>query len=265
LSLKLPYSKKPFSVPKNVYLIGTMNTADRSLAGLDIALRRRFVFREMPPRPELLDDVQVAGLNIGQLLRVMNQRIEVLLDRDHCLGHAYFVPLKEEATIERLEVIFRNQILPLLQEYFFEDWQRIQWVLNDHRKAALDQFVQQRDSSVEALFGQEIGQGMERNTWSLNDEAFERLEAYLGIVDHQLQARVAVVKQEASHGDILLRELASGSIEVLRSGVRQEPSKPVLRELADQLGIGTLNSSGNLLNTRSLGRQLINQLRNVNA
>jgi len=265
LSLKLPYSKKPFSVPKNVYLIGTMNTADRSLAGLDIALRRRFVFREMPPRPELLDDVQVAGLNIGQLLRVMNQRIEVLLDRDHCLGHAYFVPLKEEATIERLEVIFRNQILPLLQEYFFEDWQRIQWVLNDHRKAALDQFVQQRDSSVEALFGQEIGQGLERNTWSLNDEAFERLEAYLGIVDHQLQARVAVVKQEASHGDILLRELASGSIEVLRSGVRQEPSKPVLRELADQLGIGTLNSSGNLLNTRSLGRQLINQLRNVNA
>lgn len=94
LSVKLPYSKKPFSVPKNVYLIGTMNTADRSLAGLDIALRRRFVFREMPPRPELLDDVEVEGLNIGQLLRVMNQRIEVLLDRDHCLGHAYFMSLK---------------------------------------------------------------------------------------------------------------------------------------------------------------------------
>ncbi|MEE3591218.1 AAA family ATPase, partial [Pseudomonas aeruginosa] len=89
LSVVLPYSKQRFSVPQNVYLIGTMNTADRSLAGLDIALRRRFEFREMPPRPELLDDVRIGGLNVGQLLRTMNQRIEVLLDRDHCLGHAY--------------------------------------------------------------------------------------------------------------------------------------------------------------------------------
>lgn len=86
LSVKLPYSKKPFSVPKNVYLIGTMNTADRSLAGLDIALRRRFVFREMPPQPELLDGVMVEGVNIRRLLEVMNERIEALLDRDHCLG-----------------------------------------------------------------------------------------------------------------------------------------------------------------------------------
>ncbi|MCC0297081.1 McrB family protein, partial [Pseudomonas aeruginosa] len=98
LSVVLPYSKQRFSVPQNVYLIGTMNTADRSLAGLDIALRRRFEFREMPPRPELLDDVRIGGLNVGQLLRTMNQRIEVLLDRDHCLGHAYFIPLKTEPT-----------------------------------------------------------------------------------------------------------------------------------------------------------------------
>ncbi|MBN0749402.1 AAA family ATPase, partial [Pseudomonas aeruginosa] len=76
LSVVLPYSKQRFSVPQNVYLIGTMNTADRSLAGLDIALRRRFEFREMPPRPELLDDVRIGGLNVGQLLRTMNQRIE---------------------------------------------------------------------------------------------------------------------------------------------------------------------------------------------
>jgi len=134
LSVKLPYSKKPFSVPKNVYLIGTMNTADRSLAGLDIALRRRFVFREMPPQPELLDGVMVEGVNIRRLLEVMNERIEALLDRDHCLGHAYFMPLKTDRSLARLELIFRNQILPLLQEYFFEDWQRIAWVLNDHRK-----------------------------------------------------------------------------------------------------------------------------------
>ncbi len=260
LSVMLPYSKQRFSVPDNLYLIGTMNTADRSLAGLDIALRRRFVFREMPPQPELLDDVWVAELNIGQLLRVMNQRIEVLLDRDHCLGHAYFMPLINDPTLEHLEVIFRNQILPLLQEYFFEDWQRIHWVLNDQRKTRLNQFVQKVGNSVEALFGQEVAQGLERNTWTLNDEAFERLEAYLGIVDHHALDKDPVVKQEASHGDIVLRELKSGSIEVLLSGIRQSPSKPVLRELAKELGVNLHCGNGTTLNTRALGRQLIKQL-----
>ena len=260
LSVMLPYSKQRFSVPDNLYLIGTMNTADRSLAGLDIALRRRFVFREMQPQPELLDDVWVAELNIGQLLRVMNQRIEVLLDRDHCLGHAYFMPLINDPTLEHLEVIFRNQILPLLQEYFFEDWQRIHWVLNDQRKTRLNQFVQKVGNSVEALFGQEAAQGLERNTWTLSDEAIERLEAYLGIVDHHALDKDPVVKQEASHGDIVLRELKSGSIEVLLSGIRQSPSKPVLRELAKELGVNLHYGNGATLNTRALGRQLIKQL-----
>lgn len=262
LSLKLPYSKKPFSVPKNVFLIGTMNTADRSLAGLDIALRRRFVFREMPPRPELLDDVQVQRLNIGQLLRVMNQRIEVLLDRDHCLGHAYFMPLKGDCSLHRLELIFRNQILPLLQEYFFEDWQRIAWVLNDHRKAVSDQFILQRSSLAETLFGQEVGQGLARNNWALNDEAFERLEAYLGILDPALLSSVQTVKREAKQGDTVLHELTSGSIEVWRAGVLQQPSKPILRELAEQLGVGLDNGNSNPLNTQSLGRRLITHLIN---
>ncbi len=134
LEVVLPYSKKPFSVPGNVYLIGTMNTADRSLASLDVALRRRFEFKAMPPQPELLDGTVVAGVVVGQLLRTMNQRIEALLDRDHCLGHAYFMPLRDDPSLARLGSIFRNQVLPLLQEYFFDDWQRIQWVLNDHRK-----------------------------------------------------------------------------------------------------------------------------------
>src|SRR5690606_16474115 len=102
----LPYSKKTFSVPGNVYLIGTMNTSDRSLAGLDIALRRRFVFKEMPPKPELLDAVTIEDINIGQLLRVMNERIEILLDRDHCLGHAYFMTLNEDSSITELAAIF---------------------------------------------------------------------------------------------------------------------------------------------------------------
>ncbi|WP_440447135.1 AAA family ATPase [Pseudomonas aeruginosa] len=253
LSVKLPYSKKPFSVPKNVYLIGTMNTADRSLAGLDIALRRRFVFREMPPRPELLDDVEVEGLNIGQLLRVMNQRIEVLLDRDHCLGHAYFMSLKGGATLARLEAIFRNQILPLLQEYFFEDWQRIAWVLNDQRKAPNDQFIQERSSFAEALFGRDVGQGLAGSYWTLNDEAFDRMEAYLGILDASRVTADRVVKREAVQGEFTLRELASGSVEVWRADILQQPTKPILRQLAEQLGVSQQNSSGNLLNTRSLG------------
>ena len=181
LSVKLPYSKKPFSVPDNVHLIGTMNSTDRSLAGLDIALRRRFTFREMPPRPELLDEVEVAGLNIGQLLRVMNQRIEVLLDRDHCLGHAYFMPLKDDGSLVRLQLIFRNQILPLLQEYFFEDWERIQWVFNDHRKPAIDRFVEQDKQDFAALFGN-ISVPAQGAAWRINDAAFQRVSAYAGVI-----------------------------------------------------------------------------------
>jgi 5-methylcytosine-specific restriction protein B len=185
LSVELPYSKRPFNVPSNVYLIGTMNTADRSLSGLDIALRRRFNFREMPPQPELLDDLVVASVNIGELLRVMNQRIEVLLDRDHCLGHAYFMSLKADDPLDRLELIFRNQILPLLQEYFFEDWQRIQWVLNDHRKNSADRFVYQRERDVQALFGTNVSVSTQNLPWTINDAAFDSVSAYAGIIKAQ--------------------------------------------------------------------------------
>lgn len=198
LSAELPYSKRPFSVPANVYLIGTMNTADRSLAGLDIALRRRFTFKEMPPRPELLDKVVVAGVNIGQLLRVMNQRIEVLLDRDHCLGHAYFMPLRQDPSLSRLESIFRNQVLPLLQEYFFEDWQRIQWVLNDHRKAALDRFVSQRQNDVQVLFGNGVEVSAHNLPWSINEDAFQRVTAYAGIVSVQAKLETPAEVLEAA-------------------------------------------------------------------
>lgn len=97
LTVTLPYSKESFSVPDNVYLIGTMNTADRSLSSLDIALRRRFDFIEMLPLPEKLDGRLVSGVDVGALLRVMNQRIEVLLGREHCLGHAYFLGLTENS------------------------------------------------------------------------------------------------------------------------------------------------------------------------
>lgn len=187
LSTVLPYSKQPFSVPDNLYLIGTMNTADRSLAGLDIALRRRFVFEEMAPSPELLDEVEIEedgrSVNIGALLRVMNQRIELLLDRDHCLGHAYFMPLKAVPTLARLAAIFEHQVLPLLQEYFFEDWQRIAWVLNDHRKETVDQFLQAPEVDVTSLFGEQVPVGNHQQRWMIEVDAFARIEAYAGIIE----------------------------------------------------------------------------------
>jgi 5-methylcytosine-specific restriction protein B len=188
VSVMLPYSKQTFSVPSNVYLLGTMNTADRSLSGLDIALRRRFSFREMPPRPELLDAVMVEGVSIGDVLRTINQRIEVLLDRDHCLGHAYFMPLLKDRSLERLGLIFRNQILPLLQEYFFEDWQRIQWVLNDHRKPAVDRFVLRHKQDLGSLFGGSVpAQGQ---TWRINSTAFSKISAYAGVIAMKAEAEV---------------------------------------------------------------------------
>ncbi|MBE0457786.1 AAA family ATPase [Pseudoalteromonas prydzensis] len=182
LEVTLPYSKKPFRVPDNVFLIGTMNTADRSLAGLDIALRRRFAFTEMPPRPELLQNVSVERVNIGGLLAVMNQRIAALLDRDHCLGHAYFMPLHDEQTLARLADIFRQNIIPLLQEYFFEDWERIRWVLNDQSKAQEHAFIVAESAGLPELFPKVNDRLRQTQRWQLNDKAFSTIEAYRGIV-----------------------------------------------------------------------------------
>ena len=211
LKVTLPYSKKHFSVPNNVYLIGTMNTADRSLAGLDIALRRRFTFREMPPKPELLKDITVDKLNVAQLLTVMNQRIEMLLDRDHCLGHAYFMPLVSDRTLERLGKIIREQVLPLLQEYFFEDWQRIQWVFNDHRKAPENCFIKQPPFKPDTLFGEQVVLNNQNSQWLINEEAFSRIESYWGVIDHQTVLPQLQDAIETEKGDIQIHQLEKGA------------------------------------------------------
>lgn len=186
LEVLLPYSKKPFSVPTNVYLIGTMNTADRSLAAMDVALRRRFVFREMPPRPGLLQGLEVGAVKIDALLMVMNQRIEALLGRDHCLGHAYFLPLREDDSLAKLAEIFRVQVLPLLQEYYFDDWQRIQWVLNDHRKGNKAYcFVTTSEVNTANLFGDAVNITRSPQLWRINEDAFLCEESYLGVINHE--------------------------------------------------------------------------------
>lgn len=129
--VSLPGSRRLFGVPSNLWLIGTMNTADRSVVALDTALRRRFAFRECPPRPELLEGTQVEGVDLRRLLATINARIERLRDRDHLIGHAFLLPLKarDRQTIDRLRAIFREAILPLLQEYFYDDLGRIGLVL----------------------------------------------------------------------------------------------------------------------------------------
>ena len=129
-STTLPYSGESFGVPNNLYIIGTMNTADRSIALLDTALRRRFRFVEMMPDVGILDGVTVAGVNISELLKAMNNRIEYLYDRDHQIGHSYFMRLESSDEIEKLKDIFQHEVLPLLQEYFYDDWEKINLVLN---------------------------------------------------------------------------------------------------------------------------------------
>lgn len=130
LEIVLPYSKDEFSVPPNLYVIGTMNTADRSVEALDAALRRRFSFVEMPPRPELLENTLVYGYAMEKLLWTINQRIERLLSKDHLIGHSYFLPIKNaEAPEKELALVVQHKILPLLQEYFYGDFGKIGLVL----------------------------------------------------------------------------------------------------------------------------------------
>ena len=144
LSVTLPYSKETFSVPSNLYIVGTMNTADRSLTQIDTALRRRFHFEEMMPNPDLLEGLVIDNINICNLLKCLNERIEALYDREHTLGHAFFMELLEEdkKNIDTLAAIFKNKVIPLLQEYFFDDWGKIQLILGDTVIQKKEKFIQ---------------------------------------------------------------------------------------------------------------------------
>ncbi len=136
LSVILPYSKLKFSVPSNLHIIGTMNTADRSIEALDSALRRRFEFIEMLPNYEVIDEVldfqEFEGYKLASILRTINKRITVLIDRDHQIGHSYFLKLKDSINLEAdLKAVFQNKIIPLLQEYFFNDYVKITMVIGE--------------------------------------------------------------------------------------------------------------------------------------
>lgn len=134
LALTLPYSKETFQVPANLYIIGTMNTADRSVEALDAALRRRFSFEPQMPQPDLLPK-DIGGVDLSALLSKMNERLERLLDRDHTIGHAFFMGA---TSIEDLALVFRSKVIPQLQEYFYGDWRKIGMVLGKEFVTAED-------------------------------------------------------------------------------------------------------------------------------
>ncbi len=128
MSVILPGSQQRFGVPDNLYLLGTMNTADRSIALLDVALRRRFTFVQADPDLSLLEGKEIEGIPLAVLLGRLNARIEALLDRDHCLGHSYFLDIND---LDRLHFVWYRRVIPLLEEYFYNDGERLQAVLDD--------------------------------------------------------------------------------------------------------------------------------------
>ncbi len=180
LEVTLPYSQRKFSVPANISIFATMNTADRSLSSIDHALRRRFEFVEMQPNYALLQTLssqtKLVAIDLSQLLRILNARIEMLLGRDYLLGHAFFCGINR---FEDLSTVMQHKIIPLLQEYFFDDWQKIRLVLNDHRKPEHLQFIQATHSEQQAidLFGEVTNISLQP-IYHINQAAFTQIEAY---------------------------------------------------------------------------------------
>ena len=192
MKVTLPYIDKEgqpvsFSVPQNVYIIGTMNTADRSIAAMDTALRRRFQFEEMMPKAELLEGIQIIDqsgndtkINVQSILETINRRIEALYDREHTIGHAYFMPLRESGTLEKLADIFKTKIIPLLQEYFYDDYEKIRLVLGDNQKKDDRQFVSKKEVNNTQLFGEGVDELLSDNryTYEIKSAVFGSPDAY---------------------------------------------------------------------------------------
>lgn len=165
--IKLPYSKEEFTLPPNLHLIGTMNTSDKSIAPIDIALRRRFKFIEVMPNEEILTSVD--GIELDKMLKKINDRIEYLYDRDHMIGHAYFVNLN---SLEDIISTFKDKIIPLLQEYFYEDWYKIGLVLGGIGQSNSDKYIiYKKEISPESLFNGTLGEDLPTvNKYYIKDE-----------------------------------------------------------------------------------------------
>jgi len=188
LSVRLPYSKRPFTVPPNLYVIGTMNTADRSIALLDVALRRRFEFEEMMPNVEVIRERFSAtpAANTGTTLsaeqvdlicyvfEILNRRITVLLDRDHQIGHSYFL---EATSIDRLHHVLYRRVFPLLQEYFYNDREKLRRLLGAYDPTAKKGFVASMGNEYKGVFGEEPLD--EEMPWEIHRYRADELETAL--------------------------------------------------------------------------------------
>ena len=171
LAVTLPHSNEHFTLPPNLHVLGTMNTADRSIALLDTALRRRFVFEEITPEPALLAKAgESAGVNLPAVLRAMNKRLEWLVGRDHLIGHAWFLKANSR---EAVDEVMRRKVIPLIAEYFYDEWEKVQAVLG-----GTDAFVQ---GEVLEPPPDLDGGGEKRNRWTVRerfpDGAYEELIA----------------------------------------------------------------------------------------
>ncbi|AJD01128.1 McrB family protein [Campylobacter lari] len=189
IKVKLPYSGKDFGVPKNVYIIGTMNTADRSITSLDTALRRRFEFVEMMPDISKLGNIEIKSENteksiidLQKLLTAINTRIEYLLDREKTIGHAFFIDVKN---LEDLKQVFQNKIIPLLQEYFYNDYALIDAVLNYNGMI----FEDKKDDDYLQKIKNLDNVDSERNIYSIapfNNGIWDKIEIYQAIYDDKI-------------------------------------------------------------------------------
>lgn len=184
----LPYSGDEFSVPANVYILGTMNTADRSIALMDTALRRRFQFIEMMPDSDVLRRIhadKVGDLDVAAILDKINERITFLYDREHTIGHTFFTGLRDDASIEKLQSIFEKSVIPLLQEYFYEDYQKIQLVLGDNKKSDDSlKFICDEKIVAKNIFKGNVEEVIDlpEKRYSINKRAFGNINSYKEIL-----------------------------------------------------------------------------------
>jgi hypothetical protein len=190
MEVTLPYSNKPFGVPNNVYIIGTMNTADRSIALMDTALRRRFQFIEMMPKAQVLRDLHADKvhqgdivLDVAAMLETINERIEYLYDREHTIGHAFFTGLKDDPTVGKLADIFKKSVIPLLQEYFYEDYSKIMLILGDNGKEKDEQkFILAKEIKPNLIFrGDTSDIDIPDYSYEIQEKAFDDIISYVQI------------------------------------------------------------------------------------
>lgn len=192
-SATLPYSGESFSIPSNVYILGTMNTADRSIALMDTALRRRFSFIEMMPDTNVLreigaDEVRDGNdtLDVAAMLETINERIAILYDREHTIGHAFFTGLAQDPSVENLAKIFSKSVIPLLQEYFYEDYQKIQLVLGDNAKADDNhKFIKDIQIKANKAFKGNVDDVVDlsdKKKYVINSDALMNIQSYIEIM-----------------------------------------------------------------------------------